>query len=123
MVSNYAVIGIFLLLTVVFPIGAIVTAWLLRPHYKSKNKQTDEKYTIYECGVDTQGRTWIRFRINYFLYALVFLAFDIETIFLFPWAVEFQKLGAFAFVEMIIFIFILVLGLWYAWKEEALEWH
>jgi NADH-quinone oxidoreductase subunit A len=123
MLGNPAVIGIFLLLTIVFPIGAIVTAWLFRPHYKSKNKQTDEKYDAYECGVDTQGRTWTRVRINYFLYALVFLAFDVETIFLFPWALEFQKLGIFAFGEMVVFIFILVLGLIYAWKEEALEWH
>jgi NADH-quinone oxidoreductase subunit A len=65
----------------------------------------------------------MRYRVNYFLYALVFLAFDVETIFLFPWAVKFQQLGLFAFIEMIIFIAILLVGLWYAWKEGALKWY
>ena len=120
MLSDYAVIGVFFILTIVFPIGAMATAWLLRPRFK--NQKEDPKLTTYECGVDTQGRTWVRFRINYFLYGLIFLAFDVETIFLLPWAVEFQKLGLFAVIEMVIFIGILVLGLWYAWKEGALEW-
>lgn len=119
MLSDYATIGIFLLLTLAFPVGALVMAWMVRP----KPRPSDEKLTTYECGVDTIGKTWVRFRVNYFLYALVFLAFDIETIFLFPWAVKFNSLGLFAFVEMIIFILILVVGLWYAWKEGALEWH
>ena len=61
----------------------------------------DEKFLTYECGVDTRGKTWIRFKVNYFLYALVFLAFDV-VLFLYPWAVKFQVLGAFAFIEMII---------------------
>lgn len=119
MLSDYSTIGIFLLLTISFPIIALVLAWMVRP----KPVQTREKLTTYECGVDTKGKTWIRFRVNYFLYALVFLAFDVETIFLFPWAVKFNSMGLFAFVEMVIFIVILIIGLWYAWKEGALEWH
>jgi NADH-quinone oxidoreductase subunit A len=118
-VSDHASIGVFLLLTLFFPIAAMMGAWLLR----SKPGATKEKMLPYECGVDTKGPTWIRFRVNFFLYALVFLAFDVETIFLFPWAVKFQSLGLFAFGEMLIFIFILSLGLWYAWKEGALEWY
>ncbi|MBP1760482.1 MAG: NADH-ubiquinone/plastoquinone oxidoreductase, chain 3 [Firmicutes bacterium] len=118
MLSDYGIIGIFLLLTIAFPVAAMATAWLVRP----KPKQDREKLTTYECGVDTIGKTWIRFRVNYFLYALVFLAFDVETVFLFPWAVKFKSLGLFAFGEMLIFIAILVLGLWYAWKEGALQW-
>jgi NADH-quinone oxidoreductase subunit A len=94
-------------------------AWLFRP----KPAPTKEKLLPYECGVDTKGPSWMRFRVNFFLYALVFLAFDVETIFLFPWAVKFQSLGLFAFAEMLVFIFILGLGLWYAWKEGALEWY
>jgi NADH-quinone oxidoreductase subunit A len=116
--SDFSTIGIFLLLTMAFPIAAMVTAWLFRP----KPVATEEKLLPYECGVDTKGPTWIRFRANYFLYALIFLAFDVETIFLFPWAVKFNSLGLFAFGEMIVFISILVIGLWYAWKEGALEW-
>lgn len=119
MLNDFTMIGIFFLLTLAFPVGAMVAAWIFRP----KPRPSDEKLTTYECGVDTKGRTWVRFRVNYFLYALVFLAFDVETIFLFPWAVQFQKFGLFAFIEMIIFIAILVLGLWYAWKEGALKWY
>jgi len=118
MLSDYGSIGIFLLLTIAFPIAAMGTAWLVRP----KPRQDEDKLKTYECGVDTIGRTWIRFRVNYFLYALVFLAFDVETVFLFPWAVKFKSLGLFAFGEMLIFIAILVIGLWYAWKEGALQW-
>lgn len=121
MLSHSATIGIFLLLTMAFPLGALGLAWVVRP--KPKTHPHDEKLLTYECGVDTIGPTWIRFKVNYFLYALIFLAFDVEVIFLLPWAVKFQMLGLFAFVEMLIFITILVIGLWYAWKEGALEWH
>jgi NADH-quinone oxidoreductase subunit A len=117
--SQVTTLGIFLLLSMAFPIAAMAGARMFRP----KAVPSDEKMLPYECGVDTKGPTWIRFRVNYFLYALVFLAFDVETIFLFPWAVKFKSLGVFAFTEMIIFIFILVIGLWYAWKEGALEWY
>ncbi len=119
MLTDYATIGIFLLLTLLFPLAALILAWMVRP----KPKATPEKLTTYECGVDTIGPTWVRFQVNYFLYALVFLAFSIETIFLYPWAVKFNSLGLFAFAEMMIFIMILVIGLWYAWKEGALEWY
>jgi len=117
--ADHSTIGVFLLLTLVFPLAAMAGAWLFRPHPRA----SEEKMLPYECGVDTKGPTWIRFRVNFFLYALVFLAFDVETVFLFPWAVKFKSLGLFAFGEMLIFIFILALGLWYAWKEGALEWY
>lgn len=121
MLNHYGAIGIFLVLTIIFPIGAMVTAWAFRPKYKKK--PNDEKQMTYECGVDPKGRAWVQYRINYFLYALIFLLFDVETIFLYPWAVRFQALGLFAFCEMLIFIAILALGLWYAWKEGALKWY
>lgn len=117
--SDQGTLGVFLLLTLAFPIGAMIAAWLFR----AKSKPSQEKLLPYECGVDTKGPSWMRYRVNYFLYALVFLAFDVETIFLFPWAVKFQQLGLFAFIEMIIFIAILLVGLWYAWKEGALKWY
>lgn len=118
--STYGLIALFFALTVIFPVAAMVAAWLFRPKPKVKSS---EKLVPYECGVDTKGPTWVRFRINYFLYALIFVAFDVEVIFLFPWAVKFNMLGPFAFIEMLIFIFILVLALAYAWKERALEWY
>jgi NADH:ubiquinone oxidoreductase subunit 3 (subunit A) len=117
--SDNVTLGVFLLVTLVFPVAAMAGAWLFRP----KPPTTTEKMLPYECGVDTKGPSWMQFRVNFFLYALVFLAFDVETIFLFPWAVKFQSLGLFAFIEMLIFIAILALGLWYAWKEGALEWY
>jgi NADH-quinone oxidoreductase subunit A len=95
-----------------------MAAWAVRP----KPAPSREKLLPYECGVDTKGPTWTRLKVNYFKYALVFLLFDVETLFLYPWAVRFRALGWFAFVEMAIFVVILVIGLWYAWKEGALEW-
>jgi len=109
---------IFLALCAAFPIGAMVTAWLVRP----RGQKSPEKLMPYECGVDPSGPAWKPFKINYFKYALVFILFDVETLFLYPWAVKFKAVGWFAFAEMVIFILILVLGLWYAWKEGALEW-
>ncbi|HWP97280.1 MAG TPA: NADH-quinone oxidoreductase subunit A [Syntrophomonadaceae bacterium] len=117
--SDYAIIGVFLILTFSFPVIAMTGARLFRPAPQGSR----EKLLPYECGVDPKGPAWIRFRVNYFLYALVFLAFDVEIVFLFPWAVAFKELGLFAFVEMVAFIAILLLGLWYAWKEGALKWY
>lgn len=117
MSKEFAVIGIFLLGGIAFALIGIVTNWLLSP-----KKPNPVKESTYECGPETQGPTWVQFKINYFLYALIFVAFDIETVFLYPWAVAFKSLGLFAFVEMIVFIAILAVGLWYAWKEGALEW-
>jgi len=117
MLAQFTAVGVFTAVAVFFGAAALAVSWLIRPKKPSK-----EKLSTYECGLDTQGPTWVQFKVSYFLYALVFLLFDVETIFLYPWAVKFQALGLFAFVEMIIFIGILVIGLWYAWKEGALEW-
>lgn len=117
MLSEWGAIFIFLIVGILFGIGGIVTSFLIQPRRSSVQKNM-----TYECGMDTIGPTWIQFKTSYFLYALLFVIFDIETIYLFPWAVKFQSLGLFAFIEMIIFLFILIVGLWYAWKEGALEW-
>lgn len=109
---------IYALLCFVFPVAALTAAWFVRP----KPVASKEKLLPYECGVDPKGPAWTRLQLNYFKYALVFLLFDIEILFLYPWAVEFRALGWFAFAEMTIFILILVIGLWYAWKEGALKW-
>jgi NADH-quinone oxidoreductase subunit A len=117
MLQQYGAIGLFFIFGIIFGFAALATNWLLRP-----KKPHQVKLETYECGMETIGETWVQFKINYFLYALVFLVFDVETIFLYPWAVTFQKLGLFAFVEMFIFLAILVVGFWYAWKEGAFEW-
>ncbi|MBE3580701.1 MAG: NADH-quinone oxidoreductase subunit A [Thermoanaerobacteraceae bacterium] len=118
MLYQYVIVAVFLLGAIGVAVGAIAANWLVRP----KRPATGAKGETYECGLETQGPTWVQFKISYFLYALIFLLFDVETVFLYPWAVKFKVLGWFAFAEMIIFIGILVLGLWYAWKEGALEW-
>ncbi len=115
--SDWAGVVIFLVVAVAFGAGGILISFIIHPRSKA-----NQKFEAYECGVPTIGETWVQFRSAYFLYALMFVIFDVETIYLYPWAVKFQSLGLFAFIEMIIFIFILIVGLWYAWKEGALEW-
>lgn len=97
--------------------GGIITSALVAP--KSKNKSKAETY---ECGIETEGPSWLQFKVGYYLFAILFLIFDVETVFIFPWAVVMKQLGMVAFVEIIIFLFILTLGLLYAWKKGALKW-
>ncbi|SDF01482.1 NADH-quinone oxidoreductase subunit A [Sporolituus thermophilus] len=117
MLTEYGGIGLLMIVALLFPFIPLFVSSLLQT-----KKPTAEKLSTYECGMDTIGRTWVQFKSSYFLYALVFVVFDIETVFLYPWAVKYQLLGTYAFVEMFIFIAILVIGLWYAWKKGALEW-
>ena len=85
----------------------------------SKNKAKGEAY---ECGIPTTGTNWIQFNVGYYLFALIFLVFDVELVFMYPWAVVAKETGMVALVEIIIFMFILFLGLLYAWKKGALKW-
>jgi len=87
--------------------------------FKSDNLSKREPY---ERGMRTIGDTWIQFKVGYYLFAIIFLIFDVEVIFLIPWAVTFKQIGSVAFVEVFIFIIILGLGLLYAWKKHALKW-
>lgn len=82
----------------------------------------EEKYLTYECGVDPVGGGWSQHTVRYYIFALLFVIFDVEAVFLFPWAIVFERIGLFAFVEMMIFIAILALGLVYAWRKKVLEW-
>jgi NADH-quinone oxidoreductase subunit A len=96
---------------------AIVFAKIVAPH--SRNWQKSEPY---ECGIPTKGLTWLQFNIGYYLFAILFLVFDVEIVFVFPWAVVMRQIGMVGFVEISIFFLILVLGLAYAWKKHALVW-
>lgn len=114
-------LAIFLLLGIVLPIVALALGRLLRPHNPNAGKGI-----TYESGVDPKGDSWIQFNVRYYLFALLFVIFDVEAVFLYPWAVRYDALrsdvGLFILVEMLIFIFFLVLGLVYAWKKKVLEW-
>lgn len=81
-----------------------------------------EKGQAYECGIETQGTTWIQFNVGYYLFSLVFLIFDVEIVFMYPWAVVFKQMGPVAFVEIVFFTLVLFLGLLYAYKKKALSW-
>ncbi len=118
MYQDYLTLAIYPLVVIGFTAFMLALAWVLR----AKPQKTPQKQSPYECGVPTRGETWVRFRVAYYLYALVFVVFDVETIFLYPWAVALNQLGLFAYIEAIIFILILLVGLGYAWKEGALEW-
>lgn len=117
MLTQYAMVGILFVGAVFFACAALIVSRLLQTHNPYKKKQT-----TYECGMLPIGGAWVRFKPAYFMAALVFLLFDVETIFLFPWAINFLDLGLVALVEMFIFITILTVGLIYAWKEGALDW-
>ena len=108
---------LFFILGLVLVGGAIVFSYLVAP--QSFNPAKSEPY---ECGIPTEGPTWIQFNVGYYLFAIIYLIFDVETVFLFPWAVVMQDIGLRAFIEIIIFFFILGLGLLYAWKKKALKW-
>jgi NADH-quinone oxidoreductase subunit A len=115
--ANYLFIGLFAVVGIIFPIAAVGIAYFLRP-----KRPQDVKSATYECGLETFGPTQVRFRAQYYLYALIFVVFDVEVAFLYPWAVAYNRLGLFALVEMIIFLGILVVGWAYAWRKGALRW-
>ncbi len=97
--------------------GGMLASVFLSP--KSKNSVKEEPY---ECGVESVGPAHIQFKVGYYLFAILFLLFDVEVVFLVPWAVVMKKVGTVAFVEALLFLLILGLGLAYAWKKKALEW-
>jgi NADH-quinone oxidoreductase subunit A len=116
-IYNFIFIGALLIAAIAFAVAPLIVVWVIAPR-KTSLAKTD----IYECGVLTYGETWVRFRIQYYIYAIMFVVFDIETVFLYPWAVCYGKLGLFALVEMVVFLAILFVGLAYAWAKGVLRW-
>jgi len=116
-INNYVIVSIFIVLGILLPIVALGVGRLLRP-----SKPNIEKQTTYESGNEPVGAGQVRFNIRYYLFALMFVIFDVETVFLYPWAVAYNKLGLFVLVEMLIFVALLLVGLLYAWKKKVLKW-
>jgi NADH-quinone oxidoreductase subunit A len=117
MYTDWIFIAILLPLGIIFAALPILAGYILAPSKPNKIKQD-----TYECGIETVGDTWVQLKGQYYIFALIFVVFDIEAIFLFPWAVAFQKLQLYMVLEGVLFILILAAGLIYAWRKGALEW-
>lgn len=117
MLTEFGRVLIFLIVGVVFVAGGMITSWLLRP-----NRPYPSKRSTYECGETPIGDTRVRFNIRFYVVALIFLIFEVEVVFLFPWATVYKDLGWFAFIEMLVFLAILFVGYAYVWRKGDLEW-
>ena len=117
MQSVWIYVGLFLVVGALVPSSAIILSSIISPKKPNAIKQS-----TYECGMETVGENWVQFRAQYYIFALVFLVFDVETVFLFPWAVSLGKLPLFAVMEGVVFVLILIAGLVYAWRKGMLEW-
>jgi NADH:ubiquinone oxidoreductase subunit 3 (subunit A) len=118
MAFGFASVFLFFLIGFAFLAIALILSRLIQ----AKGQFGRDKYLPYECGELPEGSAWIRFNIRFYVLALIFIIFDVEIVFLLPWAVVFKKLGTFAFIEGIIFVAILAVGLAYVWRKGDLEW-
>ena len=114
---NFTLLVVVILIAIGLVALAIGIAKAIAP--RSYNPQKGEAY---ECGIPTRGQSWMQFKVGYYLFAILFLMFDVETVFLFAWAVVVQDLGIYGLVSVLFFLLVLVLGLAYAWRKGALEW-
>ena len=117
MYRDFGTIFLFILIGIVLVYVPLLIQRLIAP-----KKNTPDKLSTYECGEESEGSAWVQFNIRFYVIALIFLIFDVEVVFLFPWDVVFQELGLLAFVEMAIFLLILIVGLAYVWKKGDLDW-
>ncbi len=115
--NTWLYVGIFVALSLFFPALLAVLGMILGPRRPNPIK-TD----VYECGMETVGDTWVQFKVQYYLFALVFLIFDVEVVFLYPWAVAYHALPLYGVVEGVLFVVMLAAALVYAWRKGALEW-
>jgi len=114
---DYFLVLPFVILAGLFVFGGLIASFLLAP-----NRPNPVKNSTYECGEQTIGSSWVQFNVGYYLFALLFLIFDVEAAFLYPWAVVFRDVGLAGLIEALIFIFVLIIGLVYAWRKGVLEW-
>src|ERR1017187_2956308 len=119
--SPYLFISILLVAATLFALAPLGLAWLWAKKF-SPRKPGPGKNAIYECGLESKGDAWVQFKAEYYLYAIIFLIFDVETIFLLPFAVAFGGLTAGAFIAMLVFLLLLVEGLVWAWQKGVLTW-
>lgn len=117
MLNEFSHVFAFFLLGIVFVAGGIITNYFIRPR-----NPNELKLSIYECGEDPVGSGWLKFNIRFYVVALIFILFDVEIVFLFPWAVVYKQMGSLAFFEMLVFLAILIVGFAYVWVKGDLDW-
>ena len=116
-VRQYLTVAIFAGVGIGLGAGLLAIGKIFRP-----TRPQEQKYLVYESGVDPVGTGWSQSQIRYYIYALLFVMFDVEAVFMFPWASQLESYGVFGLVEMLIFVAILALGLLYAWRKKVLRW-
>jgi NADH-quinone oxidoreductase subunit A len=122
LLANYGLIGLFFIVVVLFTLIMVIIPIVLRFMRIVPSNPNPVKSSIFECGMETIGKTWVQFNFRYYFYALVFLALDVLVVFLYPWAVHLRELGTFSLYIVLILVFIIFIGYLYAWKKKALEW-
>lgn len=122
MLPEWGQVGFLVLLALIFPAGGIVTSWALGIAGVRPQRPDRVKEDTYECGVETEGTAWVQFNFRYYYFALMFVIFDVEAVFLYPWAVSIERVAISGLVAIGTFIIVLTIGLFYAWRKDALEW-
>jgi NADH-quinone oxidoreductase subunit A len=122
LLATYGLVGLFFIVVLLFALSMIIIPIVLRILRIVPHKPNPVKSSIFECGVETIGKSTVQFNFRYYFYALVFLTLDVLVIFLYPWAVQLRALGTTSLIFVLILIFIVLIGYIYAWKKKALEW-
>ena len=122
MLANYGLIGLFFVVVLLFSLTMVVIPIVLRFLKIVPSHPNPTKNSIFECGMETIGKTWVQFNFHYYFYALIFLALDVLIVFLYPWAVQVRELGVTSLIVVLILVFIVLIGYIYAWKKKVLEW-
>jgi len=122
LLANYGYIGLFLIVAILFTVSTLLLPVTLRFLKIIPRKPSPTKNSIFECGMETIGKTWVQFNFRYYFYALVFLVLDVLVVFLYPWAVALRELGYSGLIGVLILIAIIIVGYVYAWRKQVLEW-
>ena len=118
MYQDFLPIAVFIFLAIILLVAPLAIQFLISPRFNKKGDKLD----IYECGEIPEGSAWVQFNIRFYIIALIFIIFDVEVVFLFPWAVVFKEIGILALIEVMIFLGILIVGFVYVWRKGDLDW-
>jgi NADH-quinone oxidoreductase subunit A len=122
LLASYGLIGLFFVVVLLFALSMVVIPVILKYLKIVPSNPNPIKSSIFECGVETIGKTWVQFNFRYYFYALIFLALDVLVVFLYPWAVQLRELGVTSLVVVLVLVFIVFIGYIYAWQKKVLEW-